>query len=237
MQYEAQDLLDLYTLKVEEHWYTLFNPILAYLGDMQGKRVLDIGCGSGTFTQKLAEQAKEVWGIDSSKKWIAQCTKTYKKNNLHFVHANATNLAFCKDGFFDVVIMNMVVPNIYTQKDLKSVFSEIRRVTKKNAVIIFSDLHPLCVMTRQEGNRRQEYANNFSYFKEGARFSAVVTLPNKKEIAFADAHWTLGLYTNILAEQGMYIHTILESTYPKHAPKKFFRYSFPEYITLCCKKH
>ena len=40
MKYEKQELLDLYQLKVEEHWYTMFNPILAYVGNIKGKKIL-----------------------------------------------------------------------------------------------------------------------------------------------------------------------------------------------------
>ncbi len=236
MKYKNQDLLDLYKLKVEEHWYTMFNPILAYLGNIKGKKILDIGCGSGELANELSKSAKQVVGIDLSKEWINHCKKSYNNKNLNFIQANANNLKFSKNNFFDIVVMNMVLPNIYTSNGIRKIFSEIKRVVKKSGDVIFSDLHPLCIMTKEEGNRKQKYSKNFSYFKDGNKFSAIIKLPNNKEIEFSDSHWSLTFYTDILSEKNMYIKKIIESNYPQNAPKKFFRYSFPEYIIFCCKK-
>ena len=159
----------------------------------------------------------------------------YDNKNLQFIQADARNLKLFKDKSFDVVIMNMVLPNIYSANDIEKIFSEIKRVTKKSGDFIFSDLHPLCVMTKEEGSRRQEYSKGFSYFKNGGKFLCIVKLPNGKEIEFSDSHWTLGFYTEALNKSGMYIKKIIESNYPANAPKKFYRYSFPEYIIFGCK--
>jgi ubiquinone/menaquinone biosynthesis C-methylase UbiE len=236
MKYEDNDLLTLYKLKVEEHWFTIFNPILKYLGNLIDKKILDIGCGSGELTDKLAESAKSVVGIDLSASWIEQCQKSYQRENLTFLEASATNLQKFSNKSFDLVIMNMVFPNIYTISDMKKIFSEIKRVLKNSGDFVFSDLHPICKMTIKEGNRKEKYSKNFSYFKDGSKFSAIVRLPNKKEIEFEDAHWSLAFYTDMIRENNFSLNKIIESSYPTNAPKKFFRYSFPEYITFCCKK-
>lgn len=235
MEYEKSDLLELYKLKVEEHWFTMFNPILKYLDNIDGKKILDIGCGSWELTNGLAKNASQVIGIDSSREWIKHCQKAYNKKNLEFIHANAIDLNMFKNNEFDIVIMNMVLPNIYDAKNIEKIFNEVKRITKKWGDFIFSDLHPLCVMTKEEGTRRQEYSKNFSYFTNGAKFSAIVKLPNNKEIKFRDSHWTLSFYTKILSTLDIYIRNIIESAYPENAPKKFYRYSFPEYIIFACK--
>ncbi|MFA7252794.1 MAG: class I SAM-dependent methyltransferase [Candidatus Paceibacterota bacterium] len=236
MEYKNNDLLDLYKLKVEEHWYTIYNPILKYLGDLRGKRILDLGCGSGELTVKLADSAKEVVGVDLSPEWIDHCNKTYHNNNLTFFTGDARNLDKLKDKHFDIVILNAVLPNIYMKAEVQKIFSEVRRVSKTSGTFIFTDVHPILKMTKQEGMRRQEYSKNFSYFKEGSKFSAIVILPNNKEIKFEDAHWSLSFYSDMIRENNFLLDKIIESSYPANAPKKFFRYSFPEYITFCCKK-
>ena len=52
----------------------IINPtLLNLLGDVKGKAVLDVACGEGHFSRKLAEQAKgdiQITGIDASKKLI-----------------------------------------------------------------------------------------------------------------------------------------------------------------------
>ncbi len=236
MEYEDKDLLDLYTIKDEEHWYTLFNPLIAYLGDIEGKKILDIGCGSGALANELSKKACQVVGLDSSEGWIGHCKKTYDRENLRFFRATADDLSLFADESFDIVVMNMVVPNIYDADEIRRIFGEIRRVVKETGDIVFSDLHPVCVMAHEEGNRKQVRPDDFSYFKDGNRFTAVVKIEGDREIAFSDSHWTLGFYTDVLDGNGIYIKKIIESTYPENAPKKFFRYSYPEYIIFCCKK-
>lgn len=236
MKYEKRDLLELYKIKTEEHWYTLYNPILKYLGNLTGKKILDLGCGSGILADKLSDSAKQVIGVDISQSWIDQCHNIYRQKNLTFFQSSATNLQNLKTNSFDIVIINMVLPNVYKITDVENIFQEVKRITKTNGVLVFSDLHPICKMTKIEGPRKQKYSKNFSYFKEGSKFSAIVTLPNKKDIEFEDAHWSLGFYTNVLAKNNYVIEKIIESNYPKNAPKKFYRHTFPEYITFCCRK-
>lgn len=236
MKYDGKDLLDLYKIKVEEHWYTIYNPILNYLGDLNGKKILDLGCGSGELTDKMAESAEKVVGVDLSQKWIDHCNSNYKRNNLSFFQGDARRLDSITDNSFDLVILNAVLPNIYKVEDVKKIFEEVKRINKSSGLFLFTDVHPILKMTKKEGMRRQEYSNNFSYFKEGSKFYAIVKLPNKKEIKFEDAHWSLSFYTDIIRQNNFSLEKIIESNYPKNAPKKFFRYSFPEYITFCCKK-
>lgn len=59
----------------EEHFPSTIDPriyhvkiILDYLGDLAGRRVLDIGCGKGRFARIVKERnpAAEVWGLDIS---------------------------------------------------------------------------------------------------------------------------------------------------------------------------
>ncbi len=235
MEYEDKDLLDLYAVKDEEHRYTMFDPIRGYLGDLDGKAILDIGCGSGALANELSKSAARVVGVDSSEGWIRRCTNTYDRENLSFIGARADDLGVFADGFFDIVVMNMVMPNIYDSAEVGRIFKEIRRVVRKSGDVVFSDLHPVCIMAGHEGNRRQVFPDGFSYFKDGARFTAIVKVRDDKEIAFSDSHWSLGFYSDVLRENDIRIMKIIESKYPENAPEKFFRYSFPEYIIFCCR--
>jgi SAM-dependent methyltransferase len=236
MEYAGKSLIDSYSSKVEEHWFTMFSPIIKYLGNLKGKKVLDIGCGSGELAYVLANKASTVIGADHSDDWIKRCNSKYKKNNLQFIKSDATNLSELEDCSFDIIIMNMVILDIDELSKVQKVFGEINRLLKKGGDFIFSDLHPICMMTKKAGNRKQTYSKDFSYFKDGSKFTAGVNLPDGRKIEFKDAHWTLELYTIELEKNSMYLKRIIESNYPKDAPKKFIRYPFPEYIIFCCKK-
>ena len=51
----------------------------------EGDRVIDLGCGDGSLTQKLADMGADVLGIDASAEMIALAKKTHP--NLPFFKA------------------------------------------------------------------------------------------------------------------------------------------------------
>src|SRR5919198_3691529 len=48
----------------DENWREVYEALVRE-GDLAGRRVLDIGCGTGRFAAALSERAK-VWGVDQS---------------------------------------------------------------------------------------------------------------------------------------------------------------------------
>ena len=68
--------------------------------------VIDVGCGTGFLSSKLATIADECWGIDSSKESIKLASRKYKKDNLHFVCSSIKE--YKSDISFDACIANMV---------------------------------------------------------------------------------------------------------------------------------
>jgi ubiquinone/menaquinone biosynthesis C-methylase UbiE len=67
-----------------------------------GRVVLDVGCGDGLFTIRMAERAEQVIGVDFSRIAISEAKKNLAKSdkkNLRFQMANAESLRFPKDAF------------------------------------------------------------------------------------------------------------------------------------------
>ncbi len=75
---------------------------LELLSPRQGERILDLGCGTGQLTEKIAGFGAEVLGIDKAPAMIEQARKNYP--NLHFEVADATNFHFREQ--FDAVFSN-----------------------------------------------------------------------------------------------------------------------------------
>jgi ubiquinone/menaquinone biosynthesis C-methylase UbiE len=235
--YTERKFLQKYQEKVGAHMYVPFQKIIELLKPISGKKILDIGSGSGELAFELAKKGGQVTGVDISKKWIDYCNAEYKNSQITFVRGDAAKRLPFKFNSFDAVVMNMVLLNVSTWSEVEAIFKEIARVLKPNGVLIFSDLHPLCIMSADvPPTRSQTYSKNFSYFKKGAGYTAKVLLGGGKKMEFHNKHWPLEDYTDVLNKNGLCIYKIAEPTYSKNAPKILQKFKVPEYILFGCKK-
>jgi len=67
-----------------------------------GERILDLGCGTGQLTDKIAEHGATVIGLDSSPDMVGQSRRNYPQ--LHFVLQDAAAMEF--ENEFDAIFSN-----------------------------------------------------------------------------------------------------------------------------------
>lgn len=101
---------------------------------INGKTVLDLGCGEGYGAAYLAGKARQVIGTDIDKSIIVYAGEKYKKDNLSFEVMDVTKLDFL-DKTFDVIVSSHVIEHI---KEMKKCLQEIKRVLKGNGICIFA---------------------------------------------------------------------------------------------------
>jgi trans-aconitate methyltransferase len=98
--------------------------VVEFLNPQPGERILDLGCGTGQLTQKIAESGADVLGLDASADMIGQARQNYPR--LQFVLADAAALKF--ENEFDAVFSNAALHWIL---DRAGVVAGIARVLKK----------------------------------------------------------------------------------------------------------
>jgi trans-aconitate methyltransferase len=81
----------------------LGSPVVELLAPQAGERILDLGCGDGALTRRLAEFGCEVVGVDSSAAQI----EAARKLGLDAHVMNGEELSFCEE--FDAVFSNAVL--------------------------------------------------------------------------------------------------------------------------------
>jgi 2-polyprenyl-3-methyl-5-hydroxy-6-metoxy-1,4-benzoquinol methylase len=64
-----------------------------------GRKILDVGCGTGYGTSHLAESAKMAVGIDLSRQAVRYARKRYRNPNLEFLRMSAESLEFTERSF------------------------------------------------------------------------------------------------------------------------------------------
>jgi 2-polyprenyl-3-methyl-5-hydroxy-6-metoxy-1,4-benzoquinol methylase len=101
------------------------------------ERVLDLGCGWGTFCFYFAPLCKNVTGLDFSKKSIELCrefSKKYNHSNIDFVCADAQNTGL-KSESYDVIISADLFEHLYPET-FEKVLDECRRLLKKGGKLV-----------------------------------------------------------------------------------------------------
>ena len=110
------------------------------LGDIREKRVLDYGCGDGSFSVILAKRGGLVWGFDTSGISIQVAQRRAAANDVgdrvHFEKMSAYKIGY-EDETFDLVIGLDILHHV----EIGKTAPEIARVLKKTGRAIF--LEPL----------------------------------------------------------------------------------------------
>jgi ubiquinone/menaquinone biosynthesis C-methylase UbiE len=121
--------------KVEED---LFNEHVArYLFARElvsGRRVLDLGCGSGYGTAELSRSAALVAGVDQSAEAVSYAHQQYCSTNRLFTVGDCTALPF-QEHSFDVAVCFEVIEHLSNQEAL---LQEAARVLKPEGFLIIS---------------------------------------------------------------------------------------------------
>lgn len=107
--------------------------------DLEGARVLEIGCGTGLNMSWLAERAACVTGIDLSAQMLAHARRQAGPSNVRFIQHDITRRWPLEDGSAEVVVSALVLEHV---EDLAFIFREMRRVLSEGGEVVLSELHP-----------------------------------------------------------------------------------------------
>jgi ubiquinone/menaquinone biosynthesis C-methylase UbiE len=106
-------------------------------GDLRGRRVLEIGCGTGSLAAALAERAAaRVWAVDAAPQML-DVARAKASRTVRFKLARAEELPF-RDGWFERCVMTLVVHVL----DRPRAFAELRRVLAAGGRLVFATFDP-----------------------------------------------------------------------------------------------
>ena len=117
--------------------------ITSFLNLQPGQRILDIACGNGLTSRKLAESGVRVTAFDFSANLVEKSKARENPNSLISYHViDATNqeqLLSLGERAFDSALCNMA---LFDMADIEILFRILPRLLKPNGIFVFSLMHP-----------------------------------------------------------------------------------------------
>lgn len=115
-------------------------PVLELLAPQAGERILDLGCGDGVLTKKIADFGCKVVGIDSSADFVASA----RKLGLEVVHKSASDMEWGPE--FDAVFSNAA---LHWMKDADNVIGRVAQALRPRGRFVAEMGGYNCVSTLQ----------------------------------------------------------------------------------------
>lgn len=123
-------------------------------------RILDVGCGEGSYSCLLKDNKREVWGIEPSEKAAAQARRKIDQ----VIIQDAEEEWKVPSGYFDAVVMLRYLEHVF---DYDFQLQEARRVLKdRGSIIIFSPNMSILERLRLLFGRYPKYADNIEHIRQ-----------------------------------------------------------------------
>ena len=107
---------------------------------LQGKTVLDLGCGYGWHCSFAAEQgAAQILGLDLSKKMIEEAKKRNPGKRIEYRVCGIEEYEYPKN-MWDCVVSNLALHYI---ENIENVFQMVHRTLKQGGIFLFNIEHPV----------------------------------------------------------------------------------------------
>lgn len=117
-------------------WWRLFD-VLVDQGDLRGRKVLDVGCGTGRLLQALHERAyAKAWGVDASEEML-RVARASLPTTIGLRPGTAEELPF-RAGWFERLTMSLVVHLV----DRPRAFAEAHRVLTHDGRLVIATFAP-----------------------------------------------------------------------------------------------
>lgn len=196
------------------HDTVVYPRLTRLLGEVKGKKILDLACGQGIFSHRLAEAGALVTGVDLGRELIDIAKKEAdgKKGHADFFASPSHDLYMVKDKEVDIIIISLAIQNI---EEVKGTFAECARVLKKGGRLLIVMNHPAFRIPKESSwgfDEKQEvqYRRLDSYLSE-QKVKIDMTPGSEKDKKYTYSfHRPLQYYSKLLEKSDFLIKRLEE---------------------------
>lgn len=234
--YDNDEFLDNYLTRrhrAESPNNIIEKPVLMELiGDVSGKKVLDLGCGDAEFGLELMKQGCSFYeGVEGSLNMVGKAVSILDRTTSKIHHSSMEAWDF-PDEEYDLVVSRLALHYI---ENVEPVFKRVYSSLKIDGQFIFSVQHPILTSSVQSATKsaRTDWKVD-DYFHAGKRVEPWI----EKEVV--KYHRTIEEYFNELKRAGFKIEEIsecsprLENFKSEEEYKRRMR--IPLFLVFACSK-
>ena len=133
-------------------YYQVLNEVYNSIGEKLGRRILDVGFGTGLLTNKLYEDGAEIYGMDFSQGMIDIAKEKMPEGTFIQWDFNAGVPPMLKEMTFDYIISSYAIHHLNDHKKVEFI-GELKKLLKPGGKIIFADV---AFETKQDLNNCKE---------------------------------------------------------------------------------
>ncbi|HZX61805.1 MAG TPA: class I SAM-dependent methyltransferase [Bacteroidales bacterium] len=211
-------------------WHLGYPVVTDLLGNINGKSVLDYGCGTGTFSRFLQSKKASVTGVDVSENMI-EVAKSNSSDKIAYYPISSGGLDFIPDNMFDFVVSNFVLCTVPSRREISMILDQIYRVLKKGGLFVFMNSNWDKSNGKEFISFKLEYCNDLV-----AGHPVTAIIKSDPPIMLHDYFWPIAEYRKLLQESGFRINAMREKIAEGDDVRWLDEREFPPYYVISAGK-
>lgn len=178
------------------------------LGDVSGRRVLEVGCGAGQCARWLTAEGAEAIGFDLSLRQLQHSRRIDDATSVAVpvVCASASRMPFADDSFDLACSAFGALPFVV---DIATVLAEVVRVVRPGGSFAFSVVHPVRRMFPDDPT-----THGLTVVRPYFDRTAYVEVDDDGDVTYAEPHHTLGDWVGAITSAGLTLEALHEPEWP-----------------------
>jgi len=216
--------------KATTDWELGHKNVAKLLQPIQGKNILDYGCGNGKFSAYLRNLGAEVVGIDISTTQL-EIAKKGKNKNIIYLADNDPRIESDYINYFDAGVLIFVLCEISSPDIMLSVLKRMHNLLKLESQLVI--LNP----NWDKGNGKDFLTHQMQYSPELKLGEHVTTiLKGNPPIYIPDYYWSKSFYLEMLEKAGFGKFEIYEPLASNDGTPWKDEKKYPPFLIINAKK-
>lgn len=220
-----------YAKKIAKDPLNILGPLAEQLGDVEGKKILNVMGSNGNKAVALSLLGANVTVVDFSQSNKAYAVRLAEEAKVSITYVLDDVLKMTRDASFDIAFAEMGILHYFT--DLNPFFTMLYQVIKTDGIAIVRDFHPVStklIVSRGSTAKVRKHKVEGDYF-DTALTEKIVSYGKYLEDETPEKvylrNWTLGEIVTAAAQSGFRIEALIEEpnlssdVFDKGIPKTF----------------